>query len=102
MNATAHILVADDEPDLIEDYPCALALPGTGDADPRLVELHDDLSGAQSPKSSLPNVALVSVNQGEPAARSVIRSPDQGQQLSAALHAGPTPPRLTRLATAHQ
>src|SRR3546814_8654063 len=84
MNATARILVADDEPDLIEDYHCALALPGTGDEDPRLVELQDELFGAQSPKSSLPNVELVSVNQGEAAVRSVVRSRDQGQPFSAA------------------
>src|SRR3546814_2540776 len=83
MNATARILVADDEPDLIEDYHCALALPGTGDEDPRLVELQDELFGAQSPKSSLPNVELVSVNQGEAAVRSVVRSRDQGQPFSA-------------------
>src|SRR3546814_19653222 len=79
MNATARILVADDEPDLIEDYHCALALPGTGDEDPRLVELQDELFGAQSLKSSLPNVELVSVNQGEEAVRSVVRSRDTGQ-----------------------
>src|SRR3546814_16241855 len=84
MNATARILVADDEPDLIEDYHCALALPGTGDEDPRLVELQDELFGAQSPKSSLPNVELVSVNQGEAEVRSVVRLRDKGQPFSAA------------------
>src|SRR3546814_2499204 len=97
MNATARILVADDEPDLIEDYHCALALPGTGDEDPRLVELQDELFGAQSPKSSLPNVELVSVNQGEAAVRSVVRSRDQGQPFSAAFLDVRMPPGIDGL-----
>src|SRR3546814_3031028 len=94
MNATARILVADDEPDLIEDYHCALALPGTGDEDPRLVELQDELFGAQSPKRSLPNVELVSVNQGEAAVRSVVRSRDQGQPFTAAFLVVRMPPGI--------
>src|SRR3546814_15658928 len=100
MNATARILVADDEPDLIEDYHCALALPGTGDEDPRLVELQDELFGAQSPKSSLPNVELVSVNQGEAAVRSVVRSRDQGQPFSAAFLDVRMPPGINGLEAA--
>lgn len=100
MNATARILVADDEPDLIEDYHCALALPGTGDADLRLAELQDELFGAQNAKSSLPSVELVSVNQGEAAVQTVARSRDQGQPFSAAFLDVRMPPGINGLEAA--
>lgn len=100
MNAIARILVADDEPDLIEDYHCALALPGAGDEDLRLAELQDELFGAQNPKSSLPDLELVSVNQGEAAVQSVARSRDQGQPFSAAFLDVRMPPGINGLEAA--
>src|SRR3546814_2693647 len=59
-----------------------------------------DLFGAQSPKSSLPNVELVSVNQVEAAVRSVVRSRDQGQPFSAAFLDVRMPPGINGLEAA--
>jgi signal transduction histidine kinase len=100
MNTTARILVADDEPDLIEDYHCALALPEVGDTDLQLAELQDELFGPQSIKGSLPNVELVAVNQGEAAVQAVARSRDQGLPFSAAFLDVRMPPGMNGLEAA--
>lgn len=100
MNTTARILVADDEPDLIEDYHCALAQPVGGDGDLRLAELQDELFGPQNAKNSMPNVELVSVNQGEAAVQTVVRSRDQGQPFSAAFLDVRMPPGINGLEAA--
>src|SRR3546814_15179573 len=67
MDTIARILVADDEPALIEDYHCALAQPESAGPSLRLVELQDELFGPQRDTGSLSNDELVTVNQGEAA-----------------------------------
>jgi len=100
MNTTARILVADDEPDLIEDYHCALALPDQGATDLRLSELQDELFGPQTMKASLPKVELVAVNQGEAAVQAIARSRDQGLPFSAAFLDVRMPPGMSGLEAA--
>lgn len=100
MNTTARILVADDEPDLIEDYHCALAMPETRAADRRLSELQEELFGPQSMKASLPKVELVAVSQGESAVQAIARSRDQGLPFSAAFLDVRMPPGMNGLEAA--
>jgi two-component system, cell cycle sensor histidine kinase and response regulator CckA len=100
MNTTARILVADDEPDLIEDYHCAFALPESGSTSLRLAELQDELFGSQHGNGSLPQVELVGVNQGEAAVQTIARSHDLGQPFSAAFLDVRMPPGMNGLEAA--
>jgi signal transduction histidine kinase len=96
----ARILVADDEPDLIDDYQCALAIRGTGDADLRLAELQDELFGPQRSSASLPEVELVAVNQGEAAVQAIFQAREQGTHFSAAFIDVRMPPGINGLEAA--
>lgn len=97
MSSPARILIADDEPDLIEDYQCALAVPDAGAANLRLVELQDELFGPQGSAGSLPQVELVAVNQGEAAIQAVARGRDQSLPFSAAFLDVRMPPGINGL-----
>lgn len=100
MDTIARILVADDEPALIEDYHCALAQPESAGPSLRLVELQDELFGPQRATGSLSNVELVTVNQGEAAVQIVASSRDRGLPFSAAFLDVRMPPGINGLEAA--
>jgi CheY-like chemotaxis protein len=100
MSQIARVLVADDEPDLIEDYQCALAIPAAGGSNLRLAELQDELFGPQGSSGSLPQVELVAVNQGEAAVQAIARGRDQSLPFSAAFLDVRMPPGMDGLEAA--
>src|SRR3546814_14175797 len=100
MDTIARILVADDEPALIEDYHCALAQPESAGPSLRLVELQDELFGPQRATGSLSNVELVTVNQGEAAVQIVASSRDRGLPFSAPFLDVRMPPGINGLEAA--
>ena len=96
------VLVADDEASLIEDYRYALVQPQAGTVDVRFTELHDELFGPQRTNSSLPNVELVTVRQGQEAVLQVRRALDENRPFSLAFLDVRMPPGINGVDAAAQ
>jgi signal transduction histidine kinase/CheY-like chemotaxis protein len=93
----ARVLIADDEPDLIEDYHCALSRFEPGNPDARLAELQDELFGPQQSNGSLPQVELVAVNQGDAAVREISLARSESRPFSVAFLDVRMPPGMSGL-----
>lgn len=100
MGNPARILIADDEPDLVDDYQCALITRAPEESEMRLAELQDELFGPQPSSTSLPQLELVAVNRGEAAVEAVSQARDQGQPFSAAFLDVRMPPGMNGLEAA--
>ena len=100
MSKLARVLIADDEPDLIEDYQSAFAHPEFGDTDAQLAELQDELFGLQSANRSLPQVEIVAVSQGEAAVQAITHSRTAKQPFSVAFIDVRMPPGMNGLEAA--
>ncbi len=95
MSKLARVLIADDEPDLIEDYHSAFAPMEPEVADLRLAALQDELFGSQHANGSLPQVEVVAVSQGEAAVQEISHARSASQPFSVAFIDVRMPPGIS-------